>query len=183
MGVLAGSGRLGAILAQFVNGSLEGNVPLLLMVTCGCMVIGGLVSWLLPDDHSGTRLEDQMEIKTIRVDATDDATTSSAHIDGTAVAVAGAMNPINISHLSSPPARNEECQVDGRIIADGDASRYSNNHNGRYFDRQEVYTQAASQEVEGFQMVPLGGRGSVDRNYVRVSTSVSATAISDIDAV
>lgn len=54
MGFLAACGRLGAISAQFVNGSLEGNVTVLLLVTSGCMAIGGLFSWLLPKDCTGT---------------------------------------------------------------------------------------------------------------------------------
>lgn len=53
MGFLAACGRLGAIAAQFVNGSLEENVTLLLLVTSGCMAIGGLFSWLLPHDCVG----------------------------------------------------------------------------------------------------------------------------------
>jgi hypothetical protein len=61
MGVLAATGRLGAVAAQFVNGSLEKNIPVLLFVTCGCTIVGGLVSFLLPDDHTGTALPDEEE--------------------------------------------------------------------------------------------------------------------------
>ena len=53
MGFLAACGRFGAISAQFVNGSLENNVTALLLVTSGCMAIGGLCSWLLPQDCTG----------------------------------------------------------------------------------------------------------------------------------
>lgn len=56
MGVLAAGGRLGAISAQFVNGSLEKNIPLLLFVTSACTVAGGLIAWLLPYDNTGTPL-------------------------------------------------------------------------------------------------------------------------------
>lgn len=56
MGVLSSSGRLGAIAAQFVNGSLEKNVPLLLFVTSTCTLCGGLVSWLLPVENTGAAL-------------------------------------------------------------------------------------------------------------------------------
>ena len=56
MGVLAAAGRLGAISAQFVNGSMEGNVPLLLCVTSSCMIVGGVSSWLLEADNTGTAL-------------------------------------------------------------------------------------------------------------------------------
>jgi len=58
MGVLAAAGRLGAITAQFVNGSLESNVPLLLGVTSTCMVLGGVSSWLLESDNTGTLLSE-----------------------------------------------------------------------------------------------------------------------------
>eukprot|EP00597_Dinobryon_sp_UTEXLB2267_P002683 CAMPEP_0170068912 /NCGR_PEP_ID=MMETSP0019_2-20121128/7749_1 /TAXON_ID=98059 /ORGANISM="Dinobryon sp., Strain UTEXLB2267" /LENGTH=481 /DNA_ID=CAMNT_0010276755 /DNA_START=106 /DNA_END=1551 /DNA_ORIENTATION=- len=56
MGLLAASGRIGAISAQFVNGSLEKNVPVLLFVTCGCTVMGGLIARCLPEDPSGQSL-------------------------------------------------------------------------------------------------------------------------------
>ena len=56
MGLLAASGRIGAISAQFVNGTLEGNIPLLLFVTCGCTVAGGLLAAMLPRDSSGVSL-------------------------------------------------------------------------------------------------------------------------------
>ncbi len=56
MGILAGSGRLGAVAGQFVNGTLETNIPLLLFVTSACSIFGGLVSWALPNDTSQTSL-------------------------------------------------------------------------------------------------------------------------------
>jgi len=59
MGILAAAGRLGAITAQFVNGQLEGNVPLLLLVTSVCMVVGGASSWLLDNDNTGTALAEE----------------------------------------------------------------------------------------------------------------------------
>ena len=59
MGILAASGRLGAFIAQFVDGALEKNIPLLFVVTSSCMVIGGLASVLLPkDDMTGTSVID-----------------------------------------------------------------------------------------------------------------------------
>lgn len=58
MGILAASGRMGAIVAQFVNGSLEDNVPALLGVTSVFMILGGLLSWLLDNDNTGTQLAD-----------------------------------------------------------------------------------------------------------------------------
>ena len=56
MGLLAASGRIGAIAAQFVNGSLESNIPVLLFVTCGCTVAGGLIAGALSNDPSGVSL-------------------------------------------------------------------------------------------------------------------------------
>jgi len=59
MGVLAAGGRLGAMSAQFVNGSLEQNIPLLLFVTSACTVVGGLAAWLLPKDTAGRAMSDE----------------------------------------------------------------------------------------------------------------------------
>lgn len=56
MGILAASGRLGAASAQFVNGTLESNIPLLLFVTSACTIVGGVASWLLPKDPAGNSL-------------------------------------------------------------------------------------------------------------------------------
>ena len=61
MGVLAASGRIGAISAQFVNGSLEENVPLLLFVTSGCMILGGVGAKYTPVDTAGTALVDHID--------------------------------------------------------------------------------------------------------------------------
>lgn len=58
MGLVAAAGRLGSIAAQFVNGSLEDNVLLLLMVTGGLMLVGGLASLLLPRETLGVSLDD-----------------------------------------------------------------------------------------------------------------------------
>jgi MFS family permease len=51
MGSLAAAGRLGAICAEFINGSLESNIPALLIVTSGCTILGGLAAWLLPEEN------------------------------------------------------------------------------------------------------------------------------------
>lgn len=58
MGVVSAAGRLGSIAAQFVNGSLEDNVLLLLLVTSGLTFVGGVASLLLPRDTLGVSLED-----------------------------------------------------------------------------------------------------------------------------
>ena len=47
MGLLSAAGRIGAIAGQFANGSLENNVPLLLFVTAGCMLLGGICSFFI----------------------------------------------------------------------------------------------------------------------------------------
>jgi hypothetical protein len=62
MGVLAAGGRLGAMSAQFVNGSLESNVPLLLFITSACSIVGGLCAWLLPFDPVGTSMSVDMPV-------------------------------------------------------------------------------------------------------------------------
>mmetsp|Transcript_12943 Transcript_12943/g.15465 ORF Transcript_12943/g.15465 Transcript_12943/m.15465 type:complete len:525 (-) Transcript_12943:109-1683(-) len=48
IGVLAACGRLGSIAAQFVNGSLQSNIPLLLTVTSVMMLLGALAGGALP---------------------------------------------------------------------------------------------------------------------------------------
>lgn len=40
--------RIGAIAAQFINASLENNVPLLLFVTSSCCIVGSIASFVLP---------------------------------------------------------------------------------------------------------------------------------------
>ena len=65
MGVLAAAGRLGAVSAQFVNGSLEQNIPLLLFVTSACTVVGGMAAWLLPHDTSGYSMAKDMDEKSL----------------------------------------------------------------------------------------------------------------------
>lgn len=47
---------MGAISAQFVNGSLEKNIPLMLFITSACMFLGGVCAWLLPHDSTGTSM-------------------------------------------------------------------------------------------------------------------------------
>jgi MFS family permease len=56
MGLLAAAGRMGAISAQFVNGSLENNIAILLFVTSGCMFVGGFASLYTPPDTTGRSL-------------------------------------------------------------------------------------------------------------------------------
>eukprot|EP01039_Chlorochromonas_danica_P002994 gene2994-3267_t len=53
MGVLAASGRIGAMAGQFVNGTLQHNIPLLLFVTTSCSLLGGGIAFALPHDSLG----------------------------------------------------------------------------------------------------------------------------------
>jgi hypothetical protein len=55
------TGRIGAVTAQFVNGSLEANVGVLLFVTSTCMIVGGAFVFGLPNDPSGSNLDDSIE--------------------------------------------------------------------------------------------------------------------------
>ena len=55
------TGRIGAVTAQFVNGSLEANVGVLLFVTSTCMIVGGAFVFCLPNDPSGSNLGDSIE--------------------------------------------------------------------------------------------------------------------------
>lgn len=54
-------GRIGSVTAQFVNGTLQNNVKVLLLVTSSCMILGGGFSLLLPVDRSGVSLTDFTE--------------------------------------------------------------------------------------------------------------------------
>lgn len=57
MGFVSAVGRIGSIAAQFANGSLEANIPALLMVTSTLTLVGGLSSLLLPVETRGTQLD------------------------------------------------------------------------------------------------------------------------------
>jgi len=59
MGILAASGRIGAVSAQFINGSLEKSIPTLIVVTSVCSIVGGATAWLLPYDGTGTALVEE----------------------------------------------------------------------------------------------------------------------------
>ena len=50
MGVFTAVGKIGAVAAQFVNGELEHQVPLLLFVTSSCMIVGAMACWCLPQE-------------------------------------------------------------------------------------------------------------------------------------
>ncbi|CAN0119107.1 unnamed protein product [Ectocarpus sp. 4 AP-2014] len=58
MGLVSAAETLGSIGAQLANGSLEGNVFLLLVVTSGLTLVGGLASLLLPRGTLGVSLDD-----------------------------------------------------------------------------------------------------------------------------
>lgn len=64
MGVCAASGRVGAMIAQIVNGALVGNPVRLLLVASTSLVVGALIPFLLPaGDFSNQALEDDVQSK------------------------------------------------------------------------------------------------------------------------
>ena len=46
--------------AQFVNGSLETHISILLLVTSSCMIIGGIFVFFLPPDSTGHSLDQNL---------------------------------------------------------------------------------------------------------------------------
>ena len=61
MGVCAASGRIGALIAQFVNGALVGNPVRLLLVASFTLVLGAITPFLLPNaDMTLQPLEDDL---------------------------------------------------------------------------------------------------------------------------
>ncbi len=63
MGVCAASGRIGAMLAQFVNGALVGKPIRLLLVASGTLMLGALTPCLLPNaDMTGQPVQDEVEL-------------------------------------------------------------------------------------------------------------------------
>ena len=62
MGVCAASGRVGAMLAQFVNGALVGNPVRLLLVASATLVLGAMTPCLLPNgDITGQPVQDEVD--------------------------------------------------------------------------------------------------------------------------
>lgn len=57
VGVLSAMGRIGSVSAQFVNGSLQGTVWLLLLVTAANMLLAVYASATLPHETSGVTLK------------------------------------------------------------------------------------------------------------------------------
>lgn len=65
MALVSAAGRLGSIAAQFVNGSLEDNVLLLLMVTSGVTLLGALAVLRFPRDTQGVSLEEPLPVRAL----------------------------------------------------------------------------------------------------------------------
>eukprot|EP00539_Tryblionella_compressa_P018496 CAMPEP_0178876330 /NCGR_PEP_ID=MMETSP0747-20121128/10237_1 /TAXON_ID=913974 /ORGANISM="Nitzschia punctata, Strain CCMP561" /LENGTH=154 /DNA_ID=CAMNT_0020543879 /DNA_START=492 /DNA_END=956 /DNA_ORIENTATION=+ len=64
MGICAASGRIGALVAQFVNGALVADHPVrLLLVASGTLLLGAATPCLLPDggDMTGQPVHDVMD--------------------------------------------------------------------------------------------------------------------------
>eukprot|EP00934_Nitzschia_sp_Nitz4_P005028 Nitzschia sp. Nitz4//scaffold30_size153850//72090//73736//NITZ4_002779-RA/size153850-processed-gene-0.42-mRNA-1//-1//CDS//3329547267//5018//frame0 len=63
MGVCAASGRIGAMVAQLVNGALVERPTRLLMVASTTLLLGALTPWLLPDaDITGRPVMDELVV-------------------------------------------------------------------------------------------------------------------------
>lgn len=58
MGVCAASGRIGAMIAQFINGSLISNPSRLLLVSAGTLILGSITPTCLPADQTGLPIRD-----------------------------------------------------------------------------------------------------------------------------
>lgn len=64
LGMCAASGRVGAMVAQFVNGALVGNPARLLLVASATMAFGALTPCLLPGDMTGQPVNDHVTSRT-----------------------------------------------------------------------------------------------------------------------
>ena len=58
MGVCAATGRIGAMLAQFVNGALITHPVRLLLTAAGALFLGALTPIFLPADQTGRPVQD-----------------------------------------------------------------------------------------------------------------------------
>ena len=71
MGVCAASGRIGAMLAQFVNGALISHPVRLLLTAAGALFLGALTPIFLPADQTGRPVQDytsdSVEVNQIRL--------------------------------------------------------------------------------------------------------------------
>lgn len=61
MGVCAASGRVGAMLAQFINGSLVGKPVRLVLVAAATLLLGAFTPVFLPGDQTGQPVSDRLE--------------------------------------------------------------------------------------------------------------------------
>lgn len=61
MGICTASGRIGAMVAQFVNGSLAEDPVRLLCVACGSLLFGAIAPCMLGEDRAKRPLEDGVE--------------------------------------------------------------------------------------------------------------------------
>jgi len=62
MGLLSSCGRVGSIIAQFVNGYLiDQSVVVLLICTAGVMFVGSVACMLLPVETSNKDLKDNID--------------------------------------------------------------------------------------------------------------------------
>jgi len=61
MGVCAASGRIGAMIAQFINGALISSPALLLVVAATTLLAGAVTPLMLPADRTGQPVSDQAQ--------------------------------------------------------------------------------------------------------------------------
>lgn len=71
MGVLTAVGRVGAVVAQFINGSLQARIPLLLAVTSLALLVGGISTHLSPAAESEVGLGRESAMETEEAAAID----------------------------------------------------------------------------------------------------------------
>ncbi|GKY91801.1 hypothetical protein MPSEU_000151800 [Mayamaea pseudoterrestris] len=62
MGVCTASGRIGAMLAQFINGALLRQPVRLLLVAALTLLVGAIAPLLLPADHTGKAVHDRIVV-------------------------------------------------------------------------------------------------------------------------
>lgn len=79
MGVCAATGRIGALLAQLVNGALIAAPVRLLLVAATALLLGSLTPALLPADRTGRPVSDFASAAAAAAAATEDDDSSNSH--------------------------------------------------------------------------------------------------------
>lgn len=102
MGVCAASGRIGAMMAQFVNGALVGRPVRLLVVASVTLAMGAMTPFLLPHrgDMTGRPVEDDFQ------KSVDDE--RQAMLDGTDLGDSEVFAQEEIDHTAGSGKRSEQ---------------------------------------------------------------------------